>query len=362
MSVAAIFAPPEEGPWLFGRTTDLLVFGGSALLSLGLLGVGAMLGILDAPTPAWTWIACVLAIDVAHVWSTTFRVYLDGREVRRRPLLYLGMPLLCWALGVMAYAVSALTFWQVLAYVAVFHFVRQQYGWVALYRRRAKETARLDRWLDTVAIYTATVFPLIWWHAHLPRRFTWFLSGDFVGGLATEIAGALEPLYWTILALFVGRQVWLLSRGRAVNQGKVLVVLTTWLCWWLGVLVFDGDFAFTVTNVVIHGVPYLVLTYRYGRARALDRPRSALGRLLRGGAAGFVAFVVLAAFLEEALWDRYVWHDNGWLFGEGSSLEEGVLLFLVPLLAVPQALHYALDGFVWKVRKRHNPDLVEELS
>lgn len=360
--IRAVFAPADRGPWLFGRRTDLWVFGGSALLSVALLGLGWAAGVLESPVPQWTWLACVLAVDVAHVWSTAFRVYLDGQEVRRRPLLYLGAPVLLWGLGVMAYAIGPLTFWRVLAYAAVFHFVRQQYGWVALYRRRAGETARLDRWLDTAAIYAATVYPLIWWHAHLPRGFVWFLEGDFVTGLAEPVATALAPPYWGVLAAFAARQVHRWRTGRPVNHGKVLVVATTWLCWWLGIMVFDGDFAFTVTNVIIHGVPYLALTYRYGRARAAQRPRSGLAWMLRGGVAAFVAFVLVAAFAEEALWDRYVWHERSWLFGGGPATEGSVLVFLVPLLALPQAVHYALDGFVWKVRRRVNPGLARELS
>lgn len=342
-----LFAPADEGSWLFGRRTDLLAFGGSALLSFLLLAAGAAFGWLHADTPDWAWLACVLSVDVAHVWSTGFRVYLDPKEIASRPLLYFGVPVMCYALGVFAHAASPATFWRALAYVAVFHFVRQQYGWVVLYRRRAGETGRLDRVLDTGAIYAATVYPLVWWHAHLPRSFHWFLAGDFVRGVSTSVATALAPVYWAVLAAFAARQLWLLSAGRPVNQGKVLVVATTWACWWVGIVVLDSDYAFTVTNVLIHGLPYMVLTYRYGRARATREPAGALARLLRAGAAGFVAFVLVAAFAEEGLWDRYVWHDRPWLFGSGHLVGAAMLTLLVPLLALPQMTHYALDGFLW---------------
>lgn len=360
--IAAIFAPRADGPWLFGRATDLGLFAGSAAVSMALLGVGAAFGLLDAETPDWIWLSCILAVDVAHVWSTAFRVYLDGAEVRRRPWLYVGVPALCYALGVGAYAISPLAFWRVLAYVAVFHFVRQQYGWVALYRRRAAETDRLDRVLDTAAVYAATVYPLIWWHAHLPRGFEWFVRDDFVTGLAAWTADLLQPVYWAALAAFVGRQVFLAARGRPVNAGKVVVVLTTWLCWWVGIMALDSDFAFTVTNVLIHGVPYLALTYRYGRARAGDAPRSAVARVLRAGVLGFLAFVLIAALLEEALWDRLVFHDRPWLFGEGVEISDLALLLVVPLLSLPQVTHYALDGFIWRVRGGGNPALSRELD
>ena len=37
------------------------------------------------------------------------------------------------------YSRGELVFWRALAYLAVFHFVRQQYGWMALYRARMGE-------------------------------------------------------------------------------------------------------------------------------------------------------------------------------------------------------------------------------
>lgn len=347
-NASAAFAPKEAGPWLFGRDVDLAVFGGSALAAFALLGLGAAFGWLDREVSPVVWLLCIVAVDVAHVWSTAFRVYLDGPELRARPLLYLGLPVLCYGVGVVTYAFSAQTFWRALAYVAVYHFVRQQYGWVALYRRRAHERARLDHLLDTTTIYSATLYPILYWHAHLPRRFDWFVEGDFVPLAAKTLSGVLAPIYWGVLAAFLARQGYLLARGRAVNAGKVLVVITTWACWYVGIVALDSDFAFTVTNVLIHGVPYLALTYRWGRARATTETATLGARVLRAGALGFLGLVIALAFTEELLWDRLVWHDHAHIFGQGMTLSDIGLTWLVPLLALPQAVHYTLDGFVWR--------------
>ena len=349
-----------QGPWLFGRGLDLMAFGGSAALSLVLLLLGHVLGIVDGDTPEWLWLLCIVGLDVGHVWSTAFRVYLVPGEVRRRPLLYLGLPALCYLLGLGAYAAAPGLFWRILAYVAVFHFVRQQYGWVALYRRRAGEDGLLDRALDTATIYAATVFPLIHWHAHLPRNFQWFMQGDFVAGLAARAAELLTPLYWGVLALFAARQLQQTLRGRG-NPGKALVVATTWACWYLGIVVYNSDYAFTVTNVAIHAIPYLVLTYRYGRMSAMRGPRVARGALLGSSVGVFLSLLGAAALLEEALWARLVFGDHSWLFGPGTPAAPSLLVFLVPLLALPQAVHYALDGFIWRL-DGGNPRVVAELQ
>ena len=229
-------APTERGRWLVSARWDVTVFGGSAGLAFALLVWGRLSGTLAGVTPPWAWIATVLVVDVAHVWSTAYRVYLDPDERFRRPLLYLGVPVAAYAAGVVLYSTSAGLFWRVLAYLAVFHFVRQQYGWVALYRRRLGPSTALDRVLDDAAIYSATLYPILWWHAHLPREFEWFIEGDFIPGLPLAAAARLLPVHLAITFLYVARQVWLRARRRPVSAGKDLVIATTWLTWYVGIV------------------------------------------------------------------------------------------------------------------------------
>ena len=91
---------PPKAVWLFSRKVDLGVFLGSAVVSLLALWVGARAGVLYDDTPEWAWIPAVLLIDVAHVYSTAFRVYFDKEEFQRRPYLYAIVPLLGLAVGV----------------------------------------------------------------------------------------------------------------------------------------------------------------------------------------------------------------------------------------------------------------------
>jgi hypothetical protein len=67
------------------------------------------------------------------------------------------------------------------------------------------------------------------------------------------------------------------------------------------------------------------------------------------GAWALLGAAWVIAYAEELLWDRAVWQERAWLFGEGWSLRawRG---WLVPLLAAPQLTHYVLDGFIWKRR------------
>ena len=70
----------------------------------------------------------------------------------------------------------------------------------------------------------------------------------------------------------------------------------------------------------------------------------------------FLGLLWAIAFVEELVWDRAVWHDRPWLFGDGWDVGSAKLV-LVPLLALPQLTHYVLDAFIWK--RRSNPTVAE---
>jgi len=170
------------------------------------------------------------------------------------------------------------------------------------------------------------------------------------------------PVHLGITALFASRQAYLLARGRPVSLGKLLIVGTTWLSWHVGIVVFDSDYAFTVTNVLVHGIPYMAFVWTYGRARFREST-AAVAPLFRPRAWPlYLAPLLVVAWVEEWGWDRFVWHEHGGFF-PGPSFAPGAaaLALLVPLLALPQATHYVLDAWVWRVRPE-NPDLARHLG
>ena len=119
---------------------------------------------------------------------------------------------------------------------------------------------------------------------------------------------------------------------------------STAACWYAGIVHWNSDYAFTVTNVLIHGVPYLCLTFHY--ARQVGRPAWLTGSVWRA-AFLFLATVWFLAYIEELWWNRGVWHEHRWLFRTGYDAGDWQPL-LIAVLAAPQATHYILDGFLWR--------------
>src|SRR3990167_5612278 len=83
--------------------------------------------------PLWVWVCFVLLVDVAHVYATLFRTYLSPQAFKKNKTLLLTLPAVAWIGGSLLYSLDGIFFWRALAYLAVFHFIRQQFGFVVLY-------------------------------------------------------------------------------------------------------------------------------------------------------------------------------------------------------------------------------------
>lgn len=315
--------------------------------------------------PLIFWVLFVLMIDVAHVYSTLFRTYLDIEAFEKNKTLLILVPLLCWSVGSVLYSIDHLTFWKALAYLAVFHFIRQQFGFVALYGRKESEKFKAFRWVDGLAIYAATIYPILYWHSHMPRNFNWFISGDFFQNLPVLVSDIALYLYAVIIFVYLVKEFWLYRSTKFFNIPRNLILLGTAISWWMGIVFLNSDLAFTMTNVVAHGIPYIALVWLYHHKPKLDKQSRGLVKgvqvarnVLISYLPAFLIFLVALAYLEEGLWDGFIWREHGSIFGIFNHLPEltdpVILAILVPFLALPQSTHYVLDGFIWRIKDKNS--------
>lgn len=338
----------KDGRWLVSARFDLGLLIGPALVA-ALIALALPDGVEVGPLG---FLALVVGVDVAHVWATLWRTLLDPGERRRLAPWLIGLPFACAVVALMLHGVSPGLYWTAMAYLAVFHFIRQQLGFAMLYRARAglgAEGAAVERWL----YYGLTGTPILWWHAHLPQPFAWFMAGDFVPGLppaVPQLAGALT--------LGLGL-LHLRNRLREGHPGgRDLWLLTTAAVWWIGVVFAGGDLNFTLPNVVHHGVPYLALVAWTvaGRWAVSGEGPGRPWMFTAAGAWAFVLPLLALALAEEWLWDRLVWLEHPELF-PGPDLSAWAGFWAVPLLSLPQLTHYLLDGVLWRTGAEHNPGL-----
>lgn len=246
---------------------------------------------------------------------------------------------------------GAQVYWRVLAYIAAFHFVRQQYGFYRIYTRKDK-LPRYKQQIDEATLYSLMLLPLLYWHTHLPKEFEWFVVGDFIAlpAFVWNLALGVAFILWGI---YLGTELYFSRKNKSFQISKNLLFVATAFSWMMGIVYFNGDFAFTLTNTLSHGIPYmaLVMWTSSGEVSA-KKSRSNFAYILPIVLSLFLLF--LLAYLEEGLWDHFVWHEREILFrpfGVLSALGHNFgTTFWVALLSVPQVTHYLLDGFIWKLR------------
>lgn len=354
----------NKSVWLFSKRTDLIFL----FLPVWAVWIWAFSSDLeDKSLPTWAWFIFILGIDVSHVWSTVFRTYLNKKDRlnHKKPIRYIPLILLPILFGVAAY--STQLFWSILAYVAIFHFVKQQYGFMALYTFKNQEkSSPAKKRFDKIVIYTGMLYPVLFWHFDKGRSFNWFIEHDFIplSNLieTTQIFNYLNIVYFLLLFTWVVSEI-RLAKQNGFAWGKVFWVVSTSLNWFLGIVYFNSDYIFSVTNVVAHGIPYLVLVIKY----KIGEEEIEKGSKLQITDAILNVFSVLIlvffiAFFEEYFWDMLVNLEHQEIFEAVSpywiNIEDSPILiaFCTALLTLPQATHYVLDGIIWKFNQS-NPNL-----
>jgi hypothetical protein len=313
--------------------------------------------------PLWVWVSFVLLIDVAHVYATLFRTYLNPKAFEKKRTLLLAMPAVAWIGGALLYSLDALFFWRALAYLAVFHFIRQQFGFVVLYSRKDPFELKKYKWLDCALVYMATIYPMLFWHTNMPRNFAWFVAGDFIETVPQLVTQIALGAYVLVGALYLLKELATLISTRFLNIPRNLLIAGTALSWWTGIITLNSDVAFTITNVVSHGVPYMALVWLYHHKKSGETTKKlvsdrAWNEILISNVLIFFGVLAFLAYVEEGLWDGFVWREHLSIFAPFAFLPQigdaAILALLVPFLALPQSTHYLLDGFIWRVKDRSN--------
>jgi hypothetical protein len=334
-------------PWLSNPLKECIFIIAPALFPVLLVFVFNDYFVSHEVNTVW-WILLVLCVDVTHVYSTLFRLYWDKQTFNTYKRTLIFIPVIAFVAGLCLHYYDSVIFWRVLAYVAVFHFVRQQYGFMRLYSRKDSPST-LNRTIDSLSIYNATIYPLLYWHLHATDQLGWFIKGDFIQLNIVEYGSIFTVIYFIVFAVYLIKEIVTISRNGWLNIPKNLIMLGTYASWYVGIVAFQADLIFTLLNVVAHGIPYMALVWIHGEKKT---PSNFTFNIK--GVGVFIGILLLLAYIEENLWDRIVWNDHPELFPlfSGLSFQNPFLLSIaVAILVLPQVTHYVLDGFIWRFAK-----------
>jgi len=308
--------------------------------------------------PAVAWVVLIMCIDVAHVYSTLFRTYFDKLALKQNQNVLLLIPFIGFTASIIVYQIGPLFFWRLLAYTAVFHFIRQQYGFLKLYQCNTTAPKWSER-LDVFFVYSFTALPIIIWHFTGLKKFNWFVENDFLYIESSFLRIFFTNVFYLLFLFYAAKEFWIFFRHQAFSLPKTLLLLGTAASWFVGIVLLNGDLSFTFLNVVSHGIPYMALVWYYGNKNYVDKSQYPFLRKFFNakGAVVMLLILVVFAYVEEGLWDGFIWHEHLHIFSfftQLPSLAESPLAgIIIPALTLPQLTHYVLDGFIWKIGKNN---------
>jgi hypothetical protein len=299
------------------------------------------------------WVVLILLVDVSHVYSTLFRTYFSETGLKKYSIQLKVIPIVCLVIGVLLYSLNPQLFWRCLAYVAVFHFIKQQYGFVRIYSRK-DDLNKTYSHIINYSVYLVTLIPVLIWHFQGQKNFNWFVEGDFFYYKLLWMVTLLKIILVCVIAVYISTEIRIAFKNRSVNLPRLLLISATAASWYVGIVVFNADIVFTALNVIAHGIPYMALIWATEKK---SENKSGVNKFVfsQYGIFLFLLIIFAFAYFEEGIWDSLVWHENEKLFAPFSfasfNLSEKALCFIVPLLTLPQFVHYILDGFIWKGMK-----------
>jgi hypothetical protein len=315
--------------------------------------------------PIWVWIGLALLLDYGHQYAALYRTYLDPSEIQERRQLLTLVPFFAFLAGLFLYTFGRLIFWRCIIYFGIFHFIRQQYGFMRLYSRKQVETP-LEFWVDRMTIYATTLYPLLYEHTHLPRAYSWFETDDVLVPLHFgPFYKLLFPIYVAILVIYVLKELVLLVKDAQLNLPKNLLMLGTAIAWYVGMVRFNAFMIFYVVLQICHSMPYIALIWAYGHrkwsrtSQGASKSKFNYGFFFRPSSiAVFLGLIVILSYVELSFLETLDLQSQypPEIFGSLEFLRPKLMPFLavlMPIMAVPQLTHYVLDAVIWRMRSGH---------
>jgi len=362
-AIALSAGPERRGApaWIIGRTADLTCLIGGALVAYGFLAAHLVFGVA-AVTIYMLW---VLAIDGPHVFATLSRTYLDGRERAAHGAL-LRWSLCFFALGPFAVAASAavggrlpydlfLTFCSAWAY---WHVVRQHYGVMVLYKKKAQDTALADDRVDSLALYAGLLAPIVSFVLHNGRTLA-MIGLDAPPPWAQQASLAAWGVFAAALLALAARQLACLRAGVRINWTKLLFLAAAIS---VSAVLFSAPVAARIQYEAVfpivtsfHNVQYLAIVWFFhqNRRAAPERRRRVAPLIVRS------LWIYLAAGLIFTIAYRVL---LGCVFSAWPGCDVGMQNVALPAGLTVSDLgvgflwgfalhHYYLDQKIWHVRR-----------
>lgn len=313
-------------------------------------------------TPLWFFFF-TLIFDVGHVWGTLYRGYFPKENRNRHRLLLIFVPIFSFTLLMIVWWIGYFSGREIyilpiylLAWFAVFHFIKQQVGFMMLYSRKESSLEGWNTWKnrgDMCMMWIVTLMPMIhWWTHYESISFEWFEAGEFA--LIADILPTMPyiwMIYFILILLYSIFQIILLLSWHRSNPLKYIYLTGTALVWYFGIVHYNSAIVFWFGNIFVHGMNYYGIVIG-STLKEKEKYPPLFGKIFFKYIYIFLPLsLVLLAIIEEYSWDQLIWQSRSDIFWEylynviASPI--GISLIVAWLWSI-QLTHYILDRYIWK--------------
>jgi hypothetical protein len=246
--------------WISSPKFDL-----SFIIIPPLLGVLVAV-LLESPDPVLTairnqLIVVLVIIDLAHLISMWFRIYTSGeegpQELKKYWAIYFLLVITFFGLAMFNY--FGKMYW-VVTYFAMYHNVKQNYGFYSYYRKNESKDPKEIKF-EKYYFMAVSFFPIYLWHLD-KKDFINYWSGYFfeIPYLEyTKYPVIIAMLYYTFKYVQLSYKKYL---NDDLSPTKILFFVTVTLAWYLTILIVRETLSLFLAIIAAHAIAYLFFVWK----------------------------------------------------------------------------------------------------
>ena len=330
----------KHSGWVFSKNWDLAVF----LLPLIIGFLFYFSDVAISRTPSKIFILAILfhyLADAGHVLVTGVPVLGDATIRKKLGMKVWLIPILVVFISVSLFMWNPFIFIRVLAFLAAFHIVMQQFGFLRISQGKFKVGERISETkksglFETGLFFNLFFFPLYFWlSGNSNIELAWFVHKDLGAPITWAYFGFVHHLHLFLVVFYFGWQLIPLLKKSKVNWGKFLLTSTSWIWFYSGLVLAKNPSLFWATLFLTHGFGYILFVKVYWQ-QAASRNYQPPSWWKKNNILTTIGYLVAVTILG-ATWAK-------------SSELTSFYRILIPLSWAPLITHYVLDGLIWKSR------------
>lgn len=309
---------------------------------------------------AWEIVTWILVLDWAHIFAQWHRIYGNPAESSRMKWVYpVSYVLLIPVFALIILAGGKFHLETFLVYFVIFHFIKQQFGFIRVYSRIDSAKGKIESFNENTLIYLTMVTPLLAWHTFMPYdQFGWntfLIKSPLIQNLVYPAAA----LYFFCGILYIYWEADRTFRTKTFNLGKNLALLSGALGWGLVSILAESKLLIFFTVVLAHDLSYIVLVWLIGRRdKKLSEGKIGLASWWSvPGFLGYLCCLVVVSQLILLIHHRFIGKDYpNLVFGNilRNFTDEYFISIGFAIYFATQAHHYFIDRYLWKKEKDYN--------